>query len=81
MWHISGARRAVSVSKEETILLFTRLPGNRKSRVGEDDEFWFKFGVIGHHKKYQTGSWKFESGAQERGFNDDKDLKCISTGQ
>lgn len=52
----------------------TRLFGNRKSRFEEEGEFCFKFEVLEHHAKYQTGNWKFESGAQERGFNGDKDL-------
>lgn len=54
--------------------------GNRKSRLGEEGEFCFKFELLGHHKKYQIGSWKFESGAQERGFNEDKDLKSSVVG-
>lgn len=29
----------------------------------------FKFEVLEYHRKYQIGSLKLESGAQERGYN------------
>lgn len=57
--------------KGETVFPFTRLCGNRKSRLKEEDEFCFKSQVLVRYGRYQIGNWKSESEAQERGFNRD----------